>query len=1060
MIAAELAEMKMITLARATPVLLLMFHCASPLAQKPAPKLSATLDKGRFQVGIAPAANLAYSVEASEDLKTWEQRSLMIGSGGFSGPVLPYVDPAFRASGSRFYRVIESAITPTNDWRNNAFLKNDEFLSPRISFGEDEIRWLKFAITANDSYRVYFQDSGKYLFHYDFATARLPGFKGLTRAQFDDVSLRTNNQQVVLGTLLYEPGEDPKEVGIQFVGADAYSREQIANWFEAVRAAIVAEGGWNALYLPTYEQATVAAANADFFSGRGIEVSSVLRWTGSASVYSQGWAIGTLKYFPTPQIQAAYTDGRLGPVDILLTDDTPAELPYVSGILCLKPATPNSHVAILAHSYGIPFAFLGTPELKATAQALLGKQVIVGTSNQGFRSSVVRLLDATNLTPALREEMLAAKQPPSIQLAPKARFGQYIAATDNLVPSDIKFFGGKAANYGFLRRAIPSNSHPAIAISFDLWDDFLDQALTTGKTLREEIDLRLSKYHYPPAPAELAADLKAIRDLITGSTQFTETQKSQLAAALLGMFDPKQNIRFRSSTNVEDTETFTGAGLYDSYSGCLDDDLDSDSTGPSLCDPTETNERGVFRAIRKVYASFYNDNAFMERLRRGVDETKIGMAILVHYSSPDENELANGVATIAYQNSSFGTSYQALMVTQKGAVSVTNPGSSAIAESVDVSQFSFGSRFAELKQRSSLVPLGGTVLQWEQEYYDFGDLFLAVSQKYREYYVTRTNYTLDFEYKKIVPGDLLVKQVRTIPAINPDATQQTFFINQPQQWCVFEGEYGDVFANHRLKSKFLFRTRDLKPELRTLSTTIFHTVDAEYLLDGSVSSLDGSPSTWPGAKHAAQPQDGSVLVSDSWIAGTNATYSVEAQMRTNVSLRESPVLVLADLDVVLRGNYVSPVWGFNNFGEEGQVKEDSARLIPCPVRHDTDIPVVRTVSLKSVSIKIEFYWPLPPGGFAAGYTAPLVAWKGTTIEGLTSKPITLQGYYSQTYRPQHHNFAEDFLFEPRLEPGIDPQVLAELEAKDIIQIVTRWSGFDDPPSIRVIGKDGKPRPLP
>jgi hypothetical protein len=38
--------------------------------------------------------------------------------------------------------------------------------------------------------------------------------------------------------------------------------------------------------------------------------------------------------------------------------------------------------------------------------------------------------------------------------------------------------------------------------------------------------------------------------------------------------------------------------------------------------------------------------------------------------------------------------------------------------------------------------------------------------------------------------------------------------------------------------------------------------------------------------------------------------------------------------------------------------------------------------------------------------------------------------------------------------------LAELEAKDIIQIVTRWSGFDDPPSIRVIGKDGKPRPLP
>ena len=66
---------------------------------------------------------------------------------------------------------------------------------------------------------------------------------------------------------------------------------------------------------------------------------------------------------------------------------------------------------------------------------------------------------------------------------------------------------------------------------------------------------------------------------------------------------------------MEDAEQFTGAGLYDSFSGCLDDDLDGDGTGPSCCDGTEPNERGVFRAIKKVYASFYNDNALLERLR-------------------------------------------------------------------------------------------------------------------------------------------------------------------------------------------------------------------------------------------------------------------------------------------------------------------------------------------------------------------------------------------------------------------------------------------------------------
>ena len=111
-------------------------------------------------------------------------------------------------------------------------------------------------------------------------------------------------------------------------------------------------------------------------------------------------------------------------------------------------------------------------------------------------------------------------------------------------------------------------------------------------------------------------------------------------------FDPQRNIRFRSSSNVEDTEQFVGAGLYDSFSGCLADDLDDDTAGPCRCDPAEPKERGVFRAIRKVYASFYNDDAYLERLRHGIDEAQVGMGLLVHHSFPDEIERANGVATL------------------------------------------------------------------------------------------------------------------------------------------------------------------------------------------------------------------------------------------------------------------------------------------------------------------------------------------------------------------------------------------------------------------------------
>ena len=146
-------------------------------------------------------------------------------------------------------------------------------------------------------------------------------------------------------------------------------------------------------------------------------------------------------------------------------------------------------------------------------------------------------------------------------------------------------------------------------------------------------------------------------------------------------------LRFRSSSNAEDSQELTGAGLYDSFSGCIADDTDSDTKGPSLADPNEPDEKGVLRAIEKVFASFYNENAWLERLRHQVREQDTGMAILVHHNFPDELEMANGVVTFKYVRSQWGdyqdVSYSASIVTQLGALSVTNPEGGAIAEEVN-----------------------------------------------------------------------------------------------------------------------------------------------------------------------------------------------------------------------------------------------------------------------------------------------------------------------------------------------------------------------------------------
>ena len=94
------------------------------------------------------------------------------------------------------------------------------------------------------------------------------------------------------------------------------------------------------------------------------------------------------------------------------------------------------------------------------------------------------------------------------------------------------------------------------------------------------------------------------------------------------------------------------------------------------------------------------------------------------------------------------------------------------------------------------------------------------------------------------------------------------------------------------------------------------------------------------------------------------------------------------------------------------------------------------MSQAGVTVQTSFYFPPPPAGRAdwkgiTGATAPLKHWDRTVISGLVSEPIVLEGYYSQTYCPEHHNEVEHFLFEPRLEPGLSPKILDELATLNV-----------------------------
>ncbi len=982
------------------------------------------------------------SLEASTNLSDWQDIATLHDA------ALGYPAPVSSTSGHTYFRLRSQPRGPADDWKNELRFDGEPFRSA----GDREIRWVKFAIPLPGGDRVHYQDSAVYPFHYDFVTRRVTPFVGLDRAALDAVSLRRTNQQVVLGAVLFPPGTNFVEYGVQFVGLDPYPPEDVARWFELVKSTVHAPDGAGALYLPAYEQAEMARTNAAAFAARQIAVASVERWGTANHVYAPGWAFGRLKYFAGSEIAAAFADGRLRPEDILLTDGVPASTPLVAGIISLTPSTPNSHTALLAQSFGIPFVHLPDAADRDYARALAGHQVILRAVSR-LDAGLATVLDVEGvLEPSLTDQLMARKQPTPIAYQPKQRLGAFSASTDSLTAADIRHFGGKAANFGLLRTAIPSNSPAAIAFSFDLWDAFMDQPVAGAGTLRGAISNRLSAHtQYPPDMPRLLADLAAVRELIVKSAAFSPELQAAVTNALAG-FEATRKIRFRSSTNVEDSETFSGAGLYDSYSGCLLDDLDGDGSGPCHCDPDEPQERGVFRALKKVYASFYNDHAFLERLRRGVHETEVGMAVVVHPSFPDEEELANGVATLRFSFSSFSTSYQGALVSQLGAESVTNPDGAAVPEVVNVYGFGATSMDLTLARRSSRVPLGAHVLEWDHGYREMVGLFRLVGQRFRALNPQRNTVELDFEYKRDARLGPVVKQVREVPRPAGAQAVPAVLIHQPTTWRVAQREAADVFSNHRLKSLLALTTRNLELTGTNLAAGLYADGLFTYAAGGRTNSLGGPLAGWPEASRTA---DGTI---NRWTTGAGADrreWSLETGFTSEVPGSEPPILTQRDFTLFLHAGYATARTRVTGRDPAETVTNEVVALEPVAgIPPGSLLQQREATGTGGLRLVTRFYWPDPGDGFAGGYTAPLLGFVDTRITGLTPEPVVLTGYFSQTYRPGHHNFTEEYLFEPGLDPQVPAAVLAELAAADVRLIYVQL-GYSPGPIIRTLGFDGK-----
>ena len=438
-----------------------------------------------------------------------------------------------------------------------------------------------FVIDRKDNNKIYYANAKRYTFHKDFVNGN---YLSLERGQeFFENNYLKPNRRFILGTLAYQT--PIKRWTFEYWEGDLIPAEQIKLTHEIISKTFFEPVAYKPNSLRQEEvsatiQGLPRVLQTDISKEQEYQPLNVAKGIGRIHI-----------------IEKLDEHVEIGSNEILVLGEVPVQLPPVAGIIVSKPSTPLSHINLLAKGWGIPNAYIKNAHevLKqfdgwwVSFETLRDKYSIKRADRNALDEYQKRLLERLDLVKP-RFDLQATR----------------LASLREQSARDITAYGGKSANLGEVMRArlagitVPNG----FTIPFYHYAQFIKE---NGLDIAIAEMMQEDRFVHDPAyrRGRLAAMRERIQKGKINARLRAEVLRRVAAAEYAG-----KGLFVRSSSNSEDLPNFSGAGLYNTV-------------------PNVKGEEALMEAIKTVWASLWNFEAYEARERANVDHLKIFMAVLI-----------------------------------------------------------------------------------------------------------------------------------------------------------------------------------------------------------------------------------------------------------------------------------------------------------------------------------------------------------------------------------------------------------------------------------------------